>query len=58
MSKYIQAFISTVLFFGIGIFMSFAITWAVETLNPLIWVVIGVMVTPVYLHMLKLVKGE
>lgn len=58
MSKYIQALIFTVLFFGIGIFMSFAITWAVKPFNPLIWALVGVLVVLVYLNMLKLVKEE
>ena len=58
MSKYIQALIFTVLFFGIGFFMSYAIMWAIETLNPLMWVLIGIMVVPVYLQMLKSAKEE
>lgn len=58
MSKYIQALIFTALVFGIGTFLFFAIMWAIETFNPSIWIVIGVMVTLVYLQMLKSVKGE
>ena len=58
MSKYIQALIFTVLFFGIGIFLSFAITWAVKPFNPSIWVLVGALIVLVYSHMLKLVKGE
>ena len=58
MNKYIQALIFTVLFFGIGAFLCFAITWAIKPFNPVIWALVGVLVVLVYLNMLKLVKGE
>lgn len=56
MSKYTQALIYTSIGFGTGTFLFSVFAWAIETSNPLIWILIGIMVPIIYLQILELVK--